>query len=158
MQLRVYVETSVISYLAARPSADAINETRQHFSCQSWKKRAQLDLLAADAVLAEVRIGDNDAVVNRMVYCKTLTLLDLHSGVEDLARHLIRRKAVPGKAFTDAAHNAIAALHKVQFIASWNFRHIVSALARRNIEHALIDLVPRVPVIATPEEMLESLK
>ena len=158
MKPRIYVETSVISYLAARPSSDAINATRQHFSYQLWQKRRQLDLLVSDAVLAEVQIGDDDAVRNRLVYCNALALLDVHRGVEDMVMHLLRKKAVPAKAFTDAVHIAIATLHKVQFIASWNFRHIVGAVARRKIELALTEVTPFVPVIATPEEILESLK
>ena len=58
MKPRVYVKTSVISYLAARPSADAINATRQYFSYQLWQKRATVELLVSDAVMAEVQIGD----------------------------------------------------------------------------------------------------
>ena len=158
MKPRIYVETSVISYLAARPSSDAINATRQHFSYQLWQKHRQLDLLVSDAVLAEVQIGDDDAVRNRLVYCNALALLDMHPGVEDIAMHLLRKKAVPARAFTDAVHIAVAALHQVQFIASWNFRHIVGAVSRRNIELALTEVVASVPVIATPEEILESLK
>ena len=158
MKPRIYVETSVISYLAARPSSDAINATRQHFSYQLWQKRRQLDLLVSDAVLTEVQIGDDDAVRNRLVYCNALALLDVHRDVEDMVMHLLRKKAVPAKAFTDAVHIAIATLHKVQFIASWNFRHIVGAVARRKIELALTEVTPFVPVIATPEEILESLK
>ena len=158
MKPRIYVETSVISYLAARPSADAINATRQHFSYQLWQKRAQLDLLVSDAVLAEVQIGDEVAVRNRLVYCNELALLDIHPGAEALATLLLRKKAGPAKAFTDAVHIAIAALHEIRFIASWNFRHIVGAVARRNIELALAEADVFVPVIATPEEILESLK
>ena len=158
MKPRIYVETSVITYLAARPSADAINSTRQHFSYQLWQQREKVELLLSDAVLAEVQTGDADAVHNRLVYCNALALLDLHPQAEDLARHLLREKAVPTKAFTDAVHIAIASLHSIRFIASWNFRHIVGALARRNIEVALAKADAFVPVIATPEEILESLK
>lgn len=95
---------------------------------------------------------------NRLTYCHALALLDVHAGTEELALHLLRKKAVPSSAFTDAVHIALAALHKVRFIASWNFRHIVGAVARRNIELALTDFGAFVPVIATPEEILESLK
>ena len=158
MKQRVYVETSVISYLAARPSADAINATRQYFSYQLWQKRVAVDLLISDAVMAEVRIGDEQAVRSRLVYCDTLALLDVHADVENLTQFLLRKKAIPAKAFTDAVHIAIAALHEVQFIASWNFRHIVGAVARRNIELALTEFGAFVPVIATPEEILEGLK
>jgi len=158
MKPRIYVETSVISYLAARPSADAINATRQHFSYQLWQKRGQFELLVSDAVLAEVQVGDDEAVQNRLLYCNALALLDVHPGAEALARHLLRKKAVPAKAFTDPVHIAIAALHEIRFIASWNFRHIVGAVARRNIELALAVADSFVPVIATPEEILESSK
>jgi predicted nucleic acid-binding protein len=158
MKSRIYVETSVISYLAARPSSDAVNVTRQHFSYQLWQRRGQIELLASDAVLAEAQVSDDDAVRNRLVYLNELELLSIHPLAEDLAAHLLRKKAVPAKAFTDAVHIAIAALHEVQFIASWNFRHIVGAVARRRIETALTDANAFVPIIATPEEILESLR
>jgi hypothetical protein len=158
MKQQIYIETSVISYLAARPSSDAINATRQHFSYQLWLKRTELKLLVSDAVIAEAQIGDDDAVRSRMVYCDALALLDLHSGTEQLVEHLLRKKAIPAKAYTDAVHIAIASLAQVEFIASWNFRHIVGATARRNIEFALIEVGAYAPVIATPEEILESLK
>ena len=64
---------------------------------------------------------------------------------------------MPAKAYVDAVHIAIAALHDVQFIASWNFRHIAGALARRRIEVTLAAIGMKVPVIATPEEILEGL-
>jgi predicted nucleic acid-binding protein len=155
---KIYVETSVISYLAARPSLDAINSTRQHFSRQLWARRFDLDLLVSDAVLSEMRIGDEEAVRRRLEFCGDLSMLDVHPEAETLALHLLLKKAVPKKAFTDAVHIAIAALHEIQFIASWNFRHIVGAVARRNIEVALAQAGRFVPVIATPEEILESLK
>ena len=72
--------------------------------------------------------------------------------------HLLRPKAIPAKAYTDAVHIAIASLHGIEFIASWNFRHIAGALPRRNIESALAALGVSVPVIATPEEILESFR
>jgi hypothetical protein len=84
--------------------------------------------------------------------------LDIHPDIDGLAAHLLRTKAIPAKAFTDAVHIAMAAVHEVRFIASWNFRHIVGALARRKIELALAQAGAFVPVIATPEEILESLK
>ena len=158
MKPRIYVETSVISYLAARPSADAINAIRQHFSYQLWQKRGEVQLVLSDAVLAEVQIGNEEAVGNRLIYSNQLALLEVHPQADALAALLLRKKAIPAKAYTDAVHIAIAALHEIGFIASWNFRHIVGAVARRNIETALAQAKVFVPVIATPEEILESLK
>ena len=115
-------------------------------------------MLLSDAVLVEAGFGDEDAVRNRLVYCGALPLLDTPAGVGELADHLVRAKALPLAAYADAIHIAIAALAGVQFIASWNFKHIVGAVARRNIEMALADADVPVPVIATPEEILESMK
>lgn len=156
MKPRIYVETSVISYLAARPSADAISATRQHFSFQLWQRREALDLLISEAVLAEAAAGDATAAQTRLTYCAELPLLELPEDVEAVVQHLLRAKAIPTKAYTDAVHIAIASLHQIEFIASWNFRHIAGALPRRNIELALASLGVSVPVIATPEEILES--
>jgi predicted nucleic acid-binding protein len=115
-------------------------------------------LVASDAVLAEAQVGDEEAVRSRLAFLNTLEILTIHPLAENLAAHLLKQKAVPAKAFTDAVHIAIAALHEVQFIASWNFRHIVGAVARRRIETALTDAKAFVPIIATPEEISESLR
>jgi hypothetical protein len=114
--------------------------------------------LISEAVLAETSVGDGVAAQLRLSYCAALQLLALPEGVEPLVQHLLRSKAIPAKAYTDATHIAIAALHSIEFIASWNFRHIAGALPRRNIELALAAFGASVPVIATPEEILESFK
>lgn len=156
MKSRVYVETSVISYLAARPSDNAVNASRQHFSYQLWQRRERLGLVISDAVLAEVNEGDEQAVRNRLVYCNAMPRLELPEDALALARELVAMRAIPVKAFTDSMHIAIASLHQVELIASWNFRHIAGPVARRKIEHALAEAGEFVPTIATPEEILES--
>ena len=158
MKPRIYVETSVISYLAARPSADAISATRQHFSFQLWQRRETMALLISEAVVTEAAMGDGVAAQTRLTYCDALSLVAMPDGVDAVVQHLLRSKALPAKAFTDAVHIAVAALHEIEFIASWNFRHIACALPRRNIEYALAALGVSVPTIATPEEILESFK
>ncbi len=156
MTSRIYVETSVISYLAARPSDNAVNASRQYFSYQLWRQRDKLGLVISDAVLAEVNEGDLDAVKSRLVYCHAIPRLALPDNTLALARELIARRAIPVKAFTDAVHIATASLHEVEIIASWNFRHIAGPIARRKIEFALAEAGEFVPTIATPEEILES--
>ncbi len=133
MKPRIYVETSVISYLAARPSADTISATRQHFSFQLWQRREALDLLISEAVVAEASAGDATAAQTRLTYCAALPVLELPPDIEVVVQHLLRAKAIPAKAYTDAVHIAIASLHEIEFIASWNFRHIAGALPLRNI-------------------------
>jgi hypothetical protein len=155
--MKIYVETSVISYLAARPSSDVIKANRQHFSYLLWKKRSTLNLVISEAVLTEASLGDEAASQSRLGFCKELAVVSSSDKVEAIVRHLIQTKAIPQKAFTDAVHIAIATASEVDLIASWNFRHVVGPIARRNIEDALRQFGDRVPVIATPEEILESL-
>ena len=106
--------------------------------------------------MAEATVGDAQAVSNRLVFCNALPVLNLPDGVLELAQQLIAKRAVPTKAFTDALHIATAALHEVDPIASWNFKHIAGPMARRKIEHTLATLGEFVPTISTPEEILES--
>ena len=156
MKSRIYVETSVISYLAARPSDNAVNASRQYFSYQLWQRRERLGLVISEAVMAKATVGDAHAVGNRLVFCNALPLLGLPSDALALAEQLVAKRAIPAKAFTDALHIATAALHKVDLIASWNFKHIAGPVARRKIEQTLATLGQFVPTIATPEEILES--
>ena len=156
MKSRIYVETSVISYLAARPSDNAVNASRQYFSYQLWQRRERLGLVLSEAVMAEAALGDAQAVNNRLVFCNALPLLQLPSDALALAEQLVAKRALPAKAFTDAVHIATASLHEVNLIASWNFKHIAGPLARRKIEQTLEQLGQFVPTIATPEEILES--
>ena len=156
MTSRIYVETSVISYLAARPSDNAVNASRQYFSYQLWQHRERLGLVISQAVMAEATLGDAQAVNNRLAFCNSLPLLGVPSDVLELAEQLVAKRAIPAKAFTDAVHIATAALHRVDLIASWNFKQIAGPVARRKFDQSLAQLGMFVPTIATPEEILES--
>ena len=106
--------------------------------------------------MAEATVGDAQAIGNRLVFCNSLPLLALPADALESAQQLVAKRAVPAKAFTDALHIATAALHEVDLIASWNFKHIAGPMARRKIEQTLAKLGVFVPAIATPEEILES--
>ena len=158
MKPRIYMETSVISYLAARPSAEVTNASRQFYSHELWKRRGAWDLLVSEAVVREAAFGDADAARTRLDYCKQLLMVDVRDEADAIAAALMRRKAIPAKAFADAAHIAIASAQAADFIASWNFRHIAGAVSRRKLEIALDAIGAHVPTIATPEEIVENLK
>jgi hypothetical protein len=93
--MRIYVETSVIIYLAARPSADVIKANRQHFSYLLWKQRESLNLVISEAVLADVRLGDQSAALTRLAYCKELSMVAGSDKVEAIVKHLVQSKAIP---------------------------------------------------------------
>jgi predicted nucleic acid-binding protein len=153
---RIYVETSVISYLTARPSRDVVNIVRQAASQALWNAGGQrFELVISELVLAEAQQGDPQAAALRLAQAQTLPLLDMLPEAADIATQLTQGGALPPAAYTDGVHIALAVLHEVDAIASWNFRHIASAWARSRIEHALQSLGYASPIIATPEELME---
>jgi hypothetical protein len=157
MHLRVYVETSVISYLAARPSTDAVNMTRQFQSLRLWQAQDSFDLLVSPLVVQECLAGDAAAAQARMGFCNALVQLQMRDSALPLAQELVHSQAIPASSFVDAVHIAVASVHELDFIASWNFKHIAGAIPRQRVEACLRRLKVHVPMIATPEEILESM-
>jgi predicted nucleic acid-binding protein len=154
MRLRIYAETSVMSYLAARPSRDPVQTARQFQSRALWEASDRFALFVSPVVVDEASRGNSASASRRLEYVNQLQVLELLPEADYLAQLLIERKALPPKALSDAAHIALATIHRVDAIASYNFRHIAGAFARRSIEVTLRQLGYESPVIATPEELL----
>jgi predicted nucleic acid-binding protein len=152
---RIYVETSVISYLTARPSRDLITAGRQQGSLELWRSQDRYELVISDLVLAEASAGDAQAASQRRAWLQNLHVLGIDDDAQALADALIARNALPAVAYPDALHIAIAASNAIEVIASWNFRHIASVWARSRIETALSELGYAHCRIATPDELIE---
>jgi predicted nucleic acid-binding protein len=154
MKTRVYVETSVISYLTARPSSDPVKAARQLQAQALWRAQDRFNLVVSPAVVDEATRGHPGQATLRSQAIEGLPLLSLSAEAAYLAQLLLQRKALPSKALADAVHIAIATTHKVKLVASFNFRHLAGAFARARIEHTLRQLGYEAPLIATPEEIL----
>jgi predicted nucleic acid-binding protein len=151
---RIYVETSVISYLTARPSRDPVKAARQLQAQALWAAQSRFQLLVSPIVQDEIVRGHPQQVQLRLQAITKLKVLSLTEEASYLAQLLIARRALPAKALADAAHIAVAASHQVQVVASFNFRHLASVFARAKIEATLRQLGYEPPLIATPEEVL----
>lgn len=152
---KIYLETSVISYLTARPRRDVVQTARMQASLGLWEARARMSLFVSPVVIDEISSGDTAAALRRKELVKSLPNLALTTEAQYLAQLLVERKALPSVALTDALHIALATVHKMDAIASYNFRHIAGAFARQKIEHCLQQLGYRSPVIASPDQLLE---
>ena len=154
MKARVYVETSVVSYLTARPARDIVVAGRQQSTRDWWAAASgRFDLVISELVREEAGVGDPEAANARLAALAPLTRLAASGEALELARRLVAAGAVPPRAAQDAAHVAIAAAHGVEFLATWNFRHIANATARRRIEAVCRDSGIEPPVLCTPEEL-----
>lgn len=154
MKPRIYVETSVISYLTARASRDPVNAARQLQAKALWNAQDRFSLLVSPVVIDEASRGNASQAALRIDIIASLPVLSLTDEASYLAQLLLQRKALPDKALADAVHIAIATTHKIKVVASFNFRHLASVFARAKIEQTLRQLGYEAPHIATPEEIL----
>jgi predicted nucleic acid-binding protein len=81
-------------------------------------------------------------------------LLELNEDVASLARDLIKEKALPKKAVEDALHIAIAITHGVDYLLTWNCKHIANAEKQHTITAKCHKKDFKTPIICTPEELM----
>jgi len=156
MKPTAYIETSVVSYLTARPARDMVVAAYQEITRDWWRNAPnRFDLVASQLVIAEAGSGDPDVAKIRLKMLKGATLLDATPKAENLAQTLVDLGAVPRQAAEDAAHIAIAATNGIDFLVTWNFRHIANASMRARIEHTCRQAGYEPPVICTPNELME---
>ena len=157
MKPTAYIETSVVSYLAARPSRDVVVAAYQQVTRDWWRIASdRFDLVASALVVAEAGAGDAQAARGRLRALETVTLVEATADAERLAQRLIDDAAVPLQAADDAAHIAIAVTNGVDFLVTWNFRHIANAAIRTRIERTCREAGYEPAVICTPNELLET--
>jgi hypothetical protein len=155
MPRRIYIETTIPSYLTARPSRDIIQAARQQLTREWWEvERHNYDLCISQIVLDEAAAGDAEAAQRRMAVIDTLPLLDLTFEVDGLAETIMQSGLLPASASRDAVHIAVTVVHQVHFLLTWNCRHIANATIFRDLQHIIMSAGYDVPVICTPEELL----
>ena len=157
MTYSVYLETTVVSYLTARRSRDLVVAAHQEITREWWRDAVgQYHLVASGLVVSEAGSGDPDAARERLKILNPVALLDVTGDAENLAGSLIDAGAVPPQAAEDALHIALAATNGVDFLVTWNFRHIANATMRAHIERVCRESGFEPPVICTPTELLEA--
>ncbi len=150
----VYVETSVIGYATSRPSRDLVVTARQQLTREWFAGCAQtFDLFVSQLVIREASAGDAVAAAERLVLLEGIPLLAITESAGELADGFVDLGAFPRHASEDALHVAIAAVHGVDFLLTWNFRHIANAAMRHAIEVGCREAGYEPPLICTPEEL-----
>ena len=154
MAQRVYIETTFVSYLTARPSHDVIIAGHQQITHDWWEQsRTGFELCTSLLVLQEAGSGDPEAAQERLQILKAMILLDTTEAAVILAEELVRVRALPEKAADDALHIAIAANQNIPYLLTWNCRHMANATMRPVIEAVCASKGYKAPIICTPEEL-----
>ena len=151
----VYVETSIISYLASRPSRDLRVAAWQQITAQWWdQERGKYELFTSALVTAEAALGDKDAVKARIERLKGIPELVIDEESRNLAVRLIQGRGVPSDAPADALHIAVACVHAVDYLLTWNCRHIDNAITKPIVRSICTEAGYSCPEICTPFELL----
>lgn len=156
MKPKLYLETTIVSYFIARPSRDLITAAHQQVTQEWWESRSQdFEFFVSQLVLEEAQMGDTQAVRRRLQVLESFPLLQLTDNALGLAQLLLKADAVPTKAVGDALHIAIATVHGMDYLMTWNMRHIANAAVRNSIAVVCRTHGFEPPIICTPEELQE---
>ncbi len=151
----VYLETTVVSYLVARASRDLVTAAHQQLTREWWEeRRAGFSVFVSEAVIREASAGDPEVAARRLAALKGIPSLEITSEAMSLASALLRSRAVPAKAMDDAIHIATAAYHGVEYLATWNVRHIANVHSRRAVANVCLAHGYELPVICNPGELM----
>jgi len=152
----VYIETTVVSYLTARPSRDLIVAAHKQVTEEWWENTLSLlNPFVSPIVIEEVSRGDEASAKLRLEKIVRFPVLEITNEVRDLAELYFKRIPIPDKARGDAFHLAVATYHGMDFLVSWNFTHILSARVRAVIQDINTIRGISTPIICTPEELME---
>ena len=154
----VYVETSILSYLTARPSRDVLAVARQQLTQQWWETCGpQYDLVGSPLVEDEASRGDPNAADRRLQIVKSLRQVYPTAEVGSFAKKLLTHEALPRTAADDALHVALAVVHRIDYLLTWNCRHIDNARIKPVVRRLCHDMDYHFPEICTPEELMGDL-
>lgn len=155
MSETVYIETSIIGYLTARPSNNLILMANLESTRQWWEtRRDRFTLYISQVVLDEVARGDAEIATRRLEILRDFPLLEVSEAVQNLAAQFLTRSNLPPKATDDALHIAAATVYGLDYLLTWNCRHIANAQIQKKLAQISLDAGYELPTICTPYELM----
>ena len=152
----IYIETSIVSYLRPEPANQVVAAARQILTRRWWdSERSNYRLVTSQHVIDEALLGNRALADERLEHLRDIPLLSTGGDVPIIAEEILSRGIVPRKARYDALHIAVAAYHDADYLLTWNCKHIANARILSRIEAVLDDLDYSIPIICTPEEMVD---
>ncbi len=151
----VYIETSIISYLTARPARDLLAAAWQNATNRWWERqRPKFELFTSQLVYDEAAEGHTEAAQHRLHALADIPHLSMPDPVGDLGTALLKEGALPEKATGDALHVAVSAYHGVDYLLTWNCRHIDNAEMKPLMRSVCTVHGYTCPEICTPLELM----
>lgn len=155
MKRRVYLETTVVSYLTARPSRSLVSAAHQQVTIDWWEtRRHEFEVVVSELVLREAEAGDPVAAKRRLEALEGLPQLLLTEEALELANAFVAQGIIPAKVAEDGLHIAVATVHEVDYLLTWNCTHIANPEIQARLAAFLTRRQRFLPFICTPEELL----
>lgn len=152
----VYIETSIVSFLRKNPRAAPDSVLRQQITRAWWDShRHRYELVTAQYVVDECNTGNATFAAERLEVLSQIPLLSLGDDIDRLAAEILLRAILPADALLDALHIACAAVNRVDYLLTWNCRHIANPMILPRVFRTLDDFGLPFPVICTPKDMMD---
>jgi hypothetical protein len=154
----VYIETTIPSLLTAWPNRDVEILAQQVATREWWEKRRHaFDLYISQEVLKEAARGDAAAACDRLAALAECRILAVTDMAEALTERILSTGLIPAGAASDAVHIAFAAAHGMDFLLTWNCRHILNKIIERQLAGVCMAMGLSLPVLCTPAELMATL-
>lgn len=151
----VYIETSIVSYLTARPTSDLLAAAWQKITLDWWEtQRKRFNLYTSDVAVEEAGKGNRKAAARRLEALSSIAILPITEPVVALSKVFIQERALPASALDDALHLAVAAIHGVDYLLTWNCRHLDNAETKPIMRSVCTMNGYISPEICTPQELM----
>jgi hypothetical protein len=155
--MRIYIESTIPSYVVARPARDLLQAARQQQTKDWWElKRQDHELFTSQVVLDEIAVGALAMAHLRLESLRAIPLLQVTDEVKEPARRVLTSGLLPGTADRDATHIALASAYKMDILLSWNCRHIANATIQARLRRLVQSAGFELPVLCTPDELMEN--
>lgn len=152
-----YIETTIPSYYVARLSQSLSHAAKQAATREWWDGGCSgLDLVTSLTTINEAGKGDKLMADERLRLLEPIKLLSLSDDALEFARSLLVAEIIPAKAASDALHIAVAAFHSIDYLVTWNFKHIANPFLRDRLRDAVDRAGFELPVMCSPEELLQN--
>jgi hypothetical protein len=152
-----YIETTVPSYYVARTSLNLLQASRQASTRMWWDSGCSgFDLFTSLEAIDEAREGNEEMAAIRLALLKKATQLEITDDVGLLAQKLVNGGLVPDKAASDAIHIAVASVHSMDYLVTWNFKHIANPFIRERLRKVVQESGFQLPVMCSPDELLQN--
>jgi hypothetical protein len=156
MKPKIYIETTIISYLTAWQSPQLIMAAQQQATRSWWdNQRHNFDLFVSEVVIQEAAAGDTVAAQRRLEVLRDLAELEITDEARQLAKEVMDQTPLPQNAQLDALHIAIATSNGMDYLLTWNCRHIANATLRMPMATICENAGYQIPIICTPLELIE---